>query len=285
MKITVDLVQKLRAISGVGIMDCRTALTECNGEIEAAMNWLREKGIAKSAQKKSRVAAQGLGAIFIDINRAVVLEINSETDFGSKSDEFKTMVTTIGNEILKSKVKTLDQALDLKYKNGTINDYIIAKTAVIGEKISLRRLTIIEKEPTDLFGAYTHLGGKIVALVLVRNIPAEVAKDLAMQVAAMRPDYIYLEDIPASVINQERKILTEQILNEQPEKAKFVSKIVEGKLQKFYQEVCLIKQAFIKDDKIDIQTYLNEYHGKILTMVRYEVGEGVIKPDSSNSPS
>ena len=194
MEITASMVKELREATGAGMMDCKKALSECNGNMDEAGNWLREKGIAKSAKKESRIAAEGLANIFINGNKAVVIEVNSETDFVSKNDEFKAMIEEIGTTILNSDAKDMDSALALSCSEGTIKDLIIAKTAKIGEKLSLRRFEVVEKEDTDNFGAYLHMGGKIASLIVTAGASEEVAKDVAMQAAAMKPQY------PGSVI-------------------------------------------------------------------------------------
>ena len=167
MEITASMVKDLREASGAGMMDCKKALSETNGDMDAAMNYLREKGIAKSAKKESRIAAEGLANIYLKDNKAVIIEVNSETDFVSKNEEFIAMIDTIGNTILDSDAKTLDEANELACEDGTIKDLIINKTAKIGEKLSLRRFVVLEKSADEAFGSYIHMGGKIAALTVV----------------------------------------------------------------------------------------------------------------------
>ena len=280
MEITASMVKELREATGAGMMDCKKALSECNGDMNEAGNWLREKGIAKSAKKESRIAAEGLANIYIEGNKAVVVEVNSETDFVSKNDEFKAMIDEIGNAILKGSAKTMDEALALPSSEGTIQDLIVAKVAKIGEKLSFRRFEVVEKTDADNFGAYLHMGGKIAVLVVTEGATEEVAKDVAMQAAAMKPKYVFVEDVPAEVLEEEKKVLKEQAMNE-GKPAEIAEKMVTGRINKFYKEICLTKQAFIKDGDIDVETYVKNNKGTIKSMVRYEVGEGMQKREDN----
>jgi elongation factor Ts len=267
-------VAELRSKTGAGMMDCKKALTESNGDMEKAIDYLREKGIAKATKKQSRIAAEGLANIYINGNKSVILEVNSETDFVSKNAEFTDMIDEIGNTILKSDANTLEDALNLKCEEGTINDLIIAKTAKIGEKLSLRRIEVVNKKDDEVFGSYLHMGGKIAVLTVLKGANPEVAKDVAMQSAAMKPEFLDESEVPADRLDREREVFKEQALNEgKPEN--IVDRIIEGKIKNFYKEVCLVKQAFIKDGDIDVETYVKNNKGEILKMVRYEVGEGM----------
>ena len=176
MEITASMVKELRETSGAGMMDCKKALAECNGNMEEAMNYLREKGIAKSLKKESRIAAEGLASIFIDGNKAVILEVNSETDFVSKNEEFINMINVIGEGLLKSDAKTLDEAKEVETKEGKIGDYIVSMVAKIGEKLSLRRFEIVTKNDDEVFGDYLHMGGKIASLVVLKGADSNVAR-------------------------------------------------------------------------------------------------------------
>ncbi len=269
-------VNELRGKTGAGMMDCKKALTECNGDMEAAVDWLREKGIAKAAKKADRIAAEGLANIYTDGNKAVILEVNCETDFVTKNAEFVEMIDNIGKAVLKSDAKSLDEVLALDVDGETVNDYIVAKTAKIGEKLSLRRAKLVTKKDGETFGAYLHMGGKIAVLVVLEGANEEVAKDVAMQAAAMRPEYLKKEDVPAEVIEKEKEILKEQAINE-GKSADIAEKMVNGRIQKYYKENCLIHQAFVKDGNIDVETYVKNNGGKVLSMIRYEVGEGMEK--------
>ncbi len=269
-------VAELRAKTGAGMMDCKKALTETNGDMEAAIDYLREKGIAKAAKKESRIAAEGLANVFIKGNKAVILEVNSETDFVSKNEEFVGMIDTIGNAILNSDAKNLEEVLNLNTDEGTVSELIVSKTAKIGEKLSLRRLEVLEKNDNETFGSYLHMGGKIAVLTLLEGANEEVAKDVAMQAAAMKPEYVSEDEIPAERIEKERNIFKEQAMNE-GKPAEIAEKMVEGRIKKFFKEICLIHQAFIKNGDIDVKTYVQNNGGKVLKMIRFEVGEGMEK--------
>lgn len=267
-------VAELRSKTGAGMMDCKKALTETNGDLEKAIDYLREKGIAKAAKKESRIAAEGLANIYTNANKAVILEVNSETDFVSKNAEFTDMIDEIGNAILNSDVTTLEDALNLPVSEGTVSELIIAKTSKIGEKLSLRRIEVVTKTDSQNFGTYLHMGGKIAVLTVLEGANREVAKDVAMQAAAMKPEFLKEEDIDAERIERERKVFTEQAINE-GKPADIAEKMVEGRLKKFFKEICLLDEPFIKDGDIDVKTYVKNAGGEVLKMVRYEVGEGM----------
>lgn len=269
-------VAELRAKTGAGMMDCKKALSETNGDINAAIDYLREKGIAKAAKKESRIAAEGLANVYISGNKAVILEVNSETDFVSKNEEFTSMLDTIGNTILNSNAKTVEEALELPCEEGTIKDLIIAKTAKIGEKLSLRRIEVVEKTDDETFGSYLHMGGKIAVLTVLTGANEEVAKDVAMQAAAMKPEFVREDEIPTDRVEKERAIFKEQAMNE-GKPAEIAEKMVEGRLKKFFKEICLVSQSFIKNGDIDVATYVKNNGGEVKSMIRYEVGEGMEK--------
>ncbi len=276
MEVTASMVKDLREQTGAGMMDCKKALAETNGNMEEAVNWLREKGIAKSAKKESRIAAEGLANIYVDGNKAVILEVNSETDFVSKNEEFRAMIDTIGNTLLKSDVKSIDEAKELATDEGTIGELIINKTAKIGEKLSFRRFEIVTKSDDEYFGSYIHMGGKIASLTVIKGANAEVAKDVAMQAAAMKPLYCFPSEVPADVLDNERTVLKEQAMNE-GKPADIAEKMVEGRIKKFYKEICLAEQPFIKDGDVSVEKYVTNNGGEIKRMIRYEVGEGMEK--------
>ena len=230
MEVTASMVKELRETSGAGMMDCKKALAECNGNMDEAMNYLREKGIAKSAKKESRIAAEGLANIFTEGNKAVILEVNSETDFVSKNEEFVNMIEVIGTSLLNSDAKTIEEANEVVTENGKIVDYIISMVAKIGEKLSLRRFEIVEKNDDEVFGKYLHMGGKIAALTVVKGANEEVAKDVAMQSAAMKPLYLNVDEVPADVLENERKIQKELAMNE-GKPAEIAEKMVEGRIK------------------------------------------------------
>lgn len=272
--VSAELVKQLREKTGAGMMDCKKALTETNGDMSKAEDYLREKGIAKATKKESRIAAEGLANIYIDGNKAVILEVNSETDFVSKNEEFTSMIDTIGNALLKSEAKNIDEAMEVKCDEGTIKDLIVAKTAKIGEKLSLRRFEIVNVNDDEVIGSYIHMGGKIASLVIVKGANVDVAKDVAMQQAAMRPLYTFIEDVPESEVEKERKVQKELAMNEgKPED--IAIKMVEGRIKKFFKEICLVEQDFIKDGSMNVKTYVANNHGEVIKAIRYEVGEGM----------
>ncbi len=278
--ITAKQVSELRNMTGAGMMDCKKALAETNGDIEAAVDWLREKGIAKSAKKASRIAAEGLANIYVQGNKAAILEVNSETDFVSKNEEFTGMIDTIGNAILNSDAASLEDVLALPCEEGTINDLIIAKTAKIGEKLSLRRFELVTKADNEVFGSYLHMGGKIAVLTVVEGANDEVAREVSMQAAAMKPQYLSENDVPAEVVARESEVFKTQAM-EEGKPAEIAEKMVAGRIKKFYKEICLLNQAFIKDGDIDVQTYVKNNGGVVKSMVRFEVGEGMQKREEN----
>lgn len=274
--ISASLVKELREKSGAGMLDCKKALEANNGDINASMDWLREKGISKAAKKADRIAAEGLASILVKGNEAVIVEINSETDFVAKNEEFTGMVATVLETLMNGSATTVEEALELPCVDGTLNDLIVNKTAKIGEKLSLRRFAKISKSDSEFFGEYIHMGGKIAVLTIVDGGNAEVAKDVAMHVAAMKPTYVKKENVPADELEKERTVLKEQAINE-GKPAEIAEKMVEGRIQKFYKEICLEEQPFIKDGDISVGTYVKNNNGTIVNMVRYEVGEGMEK--------
>ena len=278
--ISASMVKELRETSGAGMLDCKKALEATNGNMEEAINWLREKGISKAAKKASRIAAEGLGLVKIDGNNAVVIEVNSETDFVAKNEEFKKLVEDIADIVLKEKPATVDEALLLEVNGKTVNDLISEKVATIGEKLTLRRFEIVSKEDGQIFGTYSHMGGKIVTLSVMDGDDAELAKDIAMQAAAMRPLYLTRDEVPQSEIDKEREVLTEQAENEGLDEKK-LPMIVNGRLNKYYEEICLIDQMFIKENKMKVSKYVESKKSKIIKFVRYEVGEGIEKREEN----
>ena len=274
--ISASLVKDLREQTGAGMMDCKKALTECDGDLEKAVDWLREKGIAKAGKKESRIAAEGLANIFVKGNKAVMIEVNAETDFVSKNEEFKELIENIGQTVLASKAETVEEAKELKFEDGTIQDYLVAKTSKIGEKLDFRRLAVVNKKKDENFGTYLHMGGKIAVITVIKGANEEVAKDVAMQAAAMQPKYVFRTDVPADEVEREREVLKEQAMNE-GKPAEIAEKMVEGRLNKFYKEICLAEQAFIKDGDIDVTKYVTNNGGELVSMTRFKVGEGIEK--------
>ena len=278
--ISASLVKELREKTGAGMMDCKKALEANEGNIEASIDWLREKGISKAAKKADRIAAEGIASILIDGNKAAIVEVNSETDFVAKNEEFTSMVDTILKTLINSDVKEVEDALKLNCGEGTINDLIVAKTAKIGEKLSLRRFEVVTKSDAESFGDYIHMGGKIAVLIKVEGADNTVAKDVAMHAAAMRPTYVKEEEVPAEVVEKEMNVLKEQAMNEGKPK-EIAEKMVQGRIKKFYKEICLEEQPFVKDSDIDVKTYVKNNGGTIKEMYRFEVGEGIEKKEEN----
>ncbi len=278
--ITASMVKELRELTGAGMLDCKKALEEANGNIEEASTWLREKGIAKAAKKESRIAAEGLVSILTKGNKAVIVEVNSETDFVAKNDEFKDLINTILNLLIESNVSSVEEALALTTSDGTLSDTITNKIAKIGEKISFRRFELVTKSDNEVFGTYIHMGGKIGVLVVLEGSNEEVAKDVAMHAAAMRPKYLDIESVPAEDLDKEREIQKQVAINEgKPDN--IAEKMVEGRIKKYYKEVCLTEQPFVKNDDMSVSEFVKSNGGKIISMVRYEVGEGMQKREEN----
>ena len=278
--ISASLVKELREQTGAGMMDCKKALSECDGNLDAAVDWLREKGIAKAGKKEARIAAEGLADIFIEGNKAVMIEVNAETDFVSKNEEFTEMIKNIGETILNSDAKTLEEANELAFEDGTIKDYVVAKTAKIGEKLDFRRLAVVEKNDDENFGKYLHMGGKIAVLAVVKGASEEVAKDVAMQHAAMKPKYVFKEDVPADEVAREREVLKEQAMNE-GKPAEIAEKMVKGRIGKFYAEICLVNQEFVKNPDMKVSELLKSKDAEIVRFARFEKGEGLEKKEEN----
>ena len=278
--ITANMVKELREQTGAGMLDCKKALTETNGNMEEAITWLREKGISKAAKKQTRIAAEGLATAKINGNDAVLVEVNSETDFVAKNPEFVSLVDGIANVILDKKPANMEEAMKLELDGTSIEGAIVNKTATIGEKLSFRRFELVEKTDNQVFGTYSHMGGKIVTLALLEGNDTEVAKDIAMQIAAMRPLYLDRESVPEERIQKEREILTEQAENEGLDSNK-LPMIVNGRLNKFFEEICLVDQGFVKENKMKVSKYVESKNMKILSFVRYEVGEGMEKKEEN----
>lgn len=279
--ISASQVKELRESTGAGMLDCKKALEATNGNMDAAVDWLREKGISKAAKKADRIAAEGLAAITIEGNVASIIEVNSETDFVAKNSEFTSMVETIGKAIVANNPATIEDAMKLSVEGGTIEDLIVAKTAKIGEKLSFRRFARIEKKDNEAFGEYLHMGGKIAVLTVVENTTSEVAKEVAMHAAAMRPSYVKSAEVPTDVLEKEKAIMKEQLLNE-GKPADRIEGILVGKVKKYYEEVCLENQIFVKaENKETVAQFVANNGGTITTMVRYEVGEGMEKREEN----
>ena len=284
MNITASMVKELREKTGAGMMDCKKALQECDGDMEKAIDWLREKGIAKAAKKSGRIAAEGLTRVAVEGNIGVVFEVNSETDFVAKNDQFIELLDTIQTVLLAAKPVDEAAALALDVNGDTLETVIANATATIGERISFRRVAVIEKSDDETFGSYMHMGGKISALVVLKGGNAEVAKDIAMQVASMAPQYISRDHMPQDFIDHEKSIQLEilkndESLNSKPENV--LKGIVEGRLSKSLQDVSLIDQVFFKNPDQKVAQFLKEANAEVVTFVRYVVGEGIEKREEN----
>ena len=280
-QITASLVKELRERTGAGMMDCKKALTQTDGDIDAAIDYLRENGIAKAAKKADRIAAEGLSYIEVKGNKAVILEINSETDFVAKNEKFVALVKNVAEAILAAEPATLEEALQVEAQGGTVEAVINEGIATIGEKLSLRRFEVVTKSDADAFGAYSHMGGRIGVLTLVEgSTDEEVAKDVAMHIAALAPKYLDESEVPADVLEHEKKVLTEQALNE-GKPANIVEKMIVGRINKFLEEITVVNQKFVKDDSFTVEKFLASKGGKLAKFVRYEVGEGIEKKEDN----
>ena len=275
MAITAAMVKELREKTSAGMMDCKKALVETNGDMSAAIDWLRERGISKAAKKSDRVAAEGLCSVAIDGNTAVIFELNSETDFVAKNEQFLTLLDKLGKILVANKPASVEAALEIAVDGVTVNEMLIEATSTIGEKITLRRLTVVEKADNEFFGSYLHMGGRIAALTVVEG-KEEVAKDAAMHAAAINPQYLTQSEVPAEVVTKEREILTQEALNE-GKPANIVEKMVEGRIRKFLADVCMLEQPFVKDGDLTVAKWAANNGSTIKLFVRLEGGEGIEK--------
>ena len=280
MAVTAQLVKELREKTGAGMLDCKKALEATDGNIEEAITWLREKGIAKAAKKASRVAAEGLCNVAINGNKAVIYEVNSETDFVSKNAQFLELLDTIGKALLQSDSDDID---NIVYNGETIANILVSATATIGEKISLRRVTRVTKADNENFGAYKHAGGRIAVLTLIEGGSEEVAKDIAMHVAAINPKYLAQANVPAEEIEKEKAIQIAEMKNDPKMASKpdnVLENIVKGKLGKFLKEICLLDQPFVKDPNLTVDQFAKSQKCSVKSYIRLEVGEGIEKVET-----
>ncbi len=276
MKISASLVKQLRDKTGAGMMDCKKALTETAGDMDQAIDWLREKGISKAAKKADRIAAEGLCNVVVRGNQAVMLELNSETDFVAKNKEFLELLETIANAVLDSDATNTEEALKVDVDGRNVERIVMDATAKIGEKFSLRNVSKHTVSDNEVFGAYKHMGGRIVTLVVLEDGNADLAKDMAMHVAAINPKYLDQTQISEEVINHEREMLTKEALNE-GKPANIVEKMVVGRLNKYLKEICLVNQPFVKNPDLTVDKFMKENNSKIKSFLRLEVGEGIEK--------
>ena len=270
-------VKDLRERTNAGMMDCKKALEASNGDMDQAIEWLRKNGMAKAAKKEGRIAAEGITKMLVDGNQAVILEVNSETDFVAKNEKFIEFVNKLADVIMKSDATDMESALALTTEEGTVSDMVAAAVAQIGEKISFRRFTRLTKNDNQVFGSYSNMGGRIAALVLLNGTDQEAAYEIAMHAAAMNPQYVKSSEVPTEVLEKEKSIMREELLKE-GKPADRIENILVGKVNKYYSEICLEDQIFIKaENKETVKAYAEAHGCEIVNMVRYEVGEGIEK--------
>lgn len=283
--ITASQVKELREKTGAGMMDCKKALTECDGDMAKAVDWLREKGISKAAKKEGRIAAEGLTRVATKGNTGILFEVNSETDFVAKNEQFLHLLDVIQNAILDTKAADVDAVLTTSTPEGTIADLITNATATIGEKITFRRVSVVEKADDEFFGSYMHMGGKISALAVLKGETNEtVAKNIAMQVASMAPTYVSQSDIPVDVVEHERELQL-QMMKADPKMAgkpeKVLQGILKGKVDKHFKDQCLLDQEFFLDPKMKVANFLKDNKVELVSFVRFQTGEGIEKREEN----
>ena len=281
--ITASLVKELREKTGAGMMDCKKVLTETNGNLEEAMDLLRERGIAKAAKKSGRVASEGLVDCYISENGKIgaVVEVNSETDFVAKNEEFRGFVINVAKQIVNTNPKDIEALLaqPAEFEEGkTIQEALVGKIATIGENLSIRRFVRFESE--GLVAKYIHGDGKIAVLVNMAKGTEEVAKDICMQIAAARPEYVKKEEVPQERVDKEMEILKLQTMNEGKPEA-IAEKIVQGRIGKFYEEICLVDQAYVKEPSKKVSQLLTETGAEVISFARFEKGEGIEKKEEN----
>lgn len=281
MAITASMVKELREKTGAGMMDCKKALTEKDGDMEKAVEFLREKGLASAAKKAGRIAAEGLASVEVDGNAAVLVEVNCETDFVAKNVDFQSFISDVSKHILNKRPTSVEEALTQKLNDEeeTVQDRLSRLISKIGENMNLRRFEVVEKKESDSFGAYVHMGGRICVLTVVTNSTNEnLAKDIAMHVAAINPRFLSKDQVSDEVIEAEKELLTQQALKE-GKPANIVEKMVIGRMAKFYSEVCLLEQPFVKDPDLTVSKLLKKEGNDttVKSFTRYELGEGIEK--------
>ncbi|AFT81615.1 translation elongation factor Ts [Leuconostoc carnosum] len=277
MAITAAQVKELRDKTSVGMMDAKKALVEAEGDLDKAIDLLREKGMAKAAKKGDRVAAEGMTHVAVQGNKAAIIELNSETDFVAGNAEFNDLLKCVADTIVEFAPADVEAALALEVEPGqTLNDKIIGTTQITGEKITLRRFELVTKSDSENFGAYSHLAGSISALVVVDGASEEAAKDIAMHVAAIAPQYVSDSEVPAEVVDKEKEVqLASEDLAGKPDNIK--EKMVEGRIKKFLAEISLLDQAFVKNGDQTVAQFIESKNGSVKSFVRYQVGDGIEK--------
>ena len=280
--ITANMVKELREKTGAGMMDCKKVLTETDGDMEKAAELLRERGIAKAAKKSGRIAAEGLVASYVAADKKVgaIVEVNAETDFVAKNDEFKTFVNDIAKIVAETNPADVEALLEVKYMGTekTVRETLTDKIATIGENMSIRRFARFES--TGLVESYIHGEGKIAVLVDFAKGDEEVAKDVCMQVAAARPEYLCESEVPAEKVEKEMEILKAQAMNE-GKPAEIAEKMVKGRIGKFYAEICLVNQEFVKNPDMKVSELLKSKGAEIVRFARFEKGEGLEKKEEN----
>ena len=275
-------VMALREMSGAGMMDCKKALTACEGDMDKAMDYLREKSLAASAKKAARIAAEGIVSSYVTDDHKVgaIVEVNCETDFVAKTDDFKALVNSVAKLVVEKNPADVDELMALDCGDGTVAEMVNRAVAKIGEKITIRRFARMEGQLVD---TYIHLGGKIGVIVAAKTADAEKARpavhDLAMHIAAAKPGVLHRDEVDPADLDKEREILRAQALNDpKPKPANIIEKMVEGRIAKYYKEVCLLEQPFVKNPDQSIEQMLKE-HGdvELVAFVRFEMGEGLQK--------
>ena len=281
--VTASLVKELREKTGAGMMDCKKVLTETDGDMEKAIELLRERGIAKAAKKSGRVAAEGLVEAYISEDGKVgaIVEVNSETDFVAKNEEFKTFVMNVAKQVVEKNPKDVEDLLNQEatFEAGkTVNEALVGKIATIGENLSIRRFARFESK--GLLESYIHGDGKIAVLINMEKGDKEVAKDLCMQIAAARPEYLNEQSVPAERVEKEKEILKVQTMNEGKPEA-IAEKIVQGRIRKFFEEICLVDQVFVKDSNMKVSELLKQKDAEVVEFARFEKGEGIEKKEEN----
>lgn len=279
--VTASLVKDLREKTGAGMMDCKKVLTETDGDMEKAIELLRERGIAKAAKKSGRVAAEGLVEAYVaeDGKVGAIVEVNSETDFVGKNEEFKNFVMSVAKQVVEKKPANVEDLLaqeSIEVAGKTVQEVLVEKIATIGENMNVRRFARFEAE--GLVEKYIHGDGKIAVLVNMKKGNKEVAKDICMQIAAARPEYVRKEEVPEERVSKEMEILKAQTMNEGKPEA-IAEKIVQGRIGKFYEEICLVDQAFVKDPNKKVSQLLSETDSEVVEFARFEKGEGIEKEE------
>ena len=281
--VTAELVKQLREKTGAGMIDCKKVLTETDGDMEKAAELLRERGIAKAAKKSDRVSAEGLVAAYVTADKKVgaIIEVNAETDFVAKNEEFKTFVADVAYQVAEKNPADIDALLEQKYikdETKTVKEVLTNKIATIGENMSIRRFQRFES--TGIVESYIHGEGKIAVLVNLPKGESELAKDICMQIAAAKPEYLSRNDVPEAEVKKEMEILKAQAMNE-GKPAEIAEKMVQGRIGKFYGEICLLEQEFVKDSSMKVEQLIKSKGAEIAGFARFEKGEGIEKKEEN----